>query len=84
MSALNAIVWVDHREALIASFSLGSSQTFEIHSHSPQRRIHRKAPEIGSGGAANDHDFFDEIAWSLTDVREVQIAPGNARTASET
>ncbi len=37
MSALNAIAWLDHREARIASFSLGSSQTFEIHRYSPQR-----------------------------------------------
>jgi stalled ribosome rescue protein Dom34 len=87
MSAGNvhAIVWLDHREARIASFSFDKSQVVEVHSHSPQRRIHRKAREIGSGKAADDHDFFDDIAESLADVREVLIAgPGNAKSAFET
>jgi stalled ribosome rescue protein Dom34 len=84
MSDVHAIVWLDHREARIASFSLGSSHLIEVHSHSPERRIHRKAREIGSGKAADDHDFFDEIAASLLDIREVIIAgPGNAKTAFE-
>lgn len=82
MSAVHAIAWLDHREARIASFSLGSSHLIEVHSHSPERRIHRKAREIGSGKAADDHRMFDEIAASLCDVREVLVAgPGNAKTA---
>jgi stalled ribosome rescue protein Dom34 len=85
MSDIHAIVWLDHREARIASFSLGSSHLIEVHSHSSERRIHRKAREIGSGKAADDHHFFDEIAASLVDIREVLIAgPGNAKTAFET
>jgi stalled ribosome rescue protein Dom34 len=82
---VHAIVWLDHREARIASFSFDKSRVFEVHSHSPERQIHRKAREIGSGKAADDHDFFDEIAESLADVREVLIAgPGNAKSAFET
>jgi stalled ribosome rescue protein Dom34 len=78
-------VWLDHREAHIASFSLGSSQLIEVHSHSPERRIHRKAREIGSGKAADDHNYFDEIAESLVNIHEVLLAgPGNAKTAFET
>ena len=85
MSDVHAIVWLDHREARIASFSFGKSRVFEVHSRSPERRIHRKAREIGSGKAADDHDFFDEIVNALTDIHEVVIAgPGNAKTAFET
>ena len=89
MRQVHAVVWLDHREARIASFSMGTSTMFEVHSNSPERRIHHnihhKANEIGSGKAADDHDFFDEVIASLTTTREVLIAgPGNAKTAFET
>ena len=82
MSQVHAIVWLDHLEATIVSFSLGSSNEIEVHSHSPERHIHRKAGSIGSGHAADDHRFFDEIAEALIGIHEVLIAgPGNAKTA---
>jgi stalled ribosome rescue protein Dom34 len=85
VSEIHAIVWLDHREARIASFSLGSSHLIEVHSHSAERRIHRTAREIGSGKAADDHRFFDDVVKALADSRQVLIAgPGNAKTAFET
>jgi len=85
MTQAHAIVWLDHREARIASFSIGKNELLEIHSQSPNRKIHRKAGSITSGHAADDHHFFDEIAASLGDIPEVLIAgPGNAKTAFET
>ena len=82
MSHVHAIVWLDHREARVICFSLGRSCEVEVHSQSPERRVHRKAGSIASGHAADDHQFFDEIAQSLGDVREVLISgPGNAKTA---
>ena len=85
MSYVHAIVWLDHREARIVRFSLGTSSEFVVHSHSPEQRIHHKAGSIGSGHAADDHRFFDEIVESLVGIHEVLIAgPGNAKTAFET
>lgn len=85
MSQVHAIVWLDHLEAMILSFSLGSSDEIEVHSHSPERHIHHKAGSIGSGHAADDHRFFDEIAEALVGIHAVLIAgPGNAKTAFET
>jgi len=85
MSAVHAIVWLDHREAKIISFSLGSTNTFGVHGHSPERNIHHKSGSIGSGHAADDHRFFDEVANSLAGIHEVLIAgPGNAKTAFTT
>lgn len=82
---VHAVVWLDHREARIASFSLCKSSMVEVHSNSPERRIHHKTNEIGSGKSADDHDFFDEIIASLTTTSEVLIAgPGNAKTAFAT
>jgi stalled ribosome rescue protein Dom34 len=85
MSQVHAIVWLDHLEATIVSFSLGSSNEIEVHSHSPERHIHHKAGSIGSGHAADDHHFFDEIIAALAGIHEVLIAgPGNAKTAFQT
>jgi len=84
MSQVHAVVWLDHRDARIASFSVGRTGAAEIHSHSPDRHIHRKAGSIASGHAPDDHDFFDDIAAALVGTREVLIAgPGNAKTAFE-
>ncbi|MEO7370986.1 MAG: translational machinery protein, partial [Ilumatobacteraceae bacterium] len=80
----HAIVWMDHREARIASFSVGKDDLIEVHSHSANRNIHRKSGSIDSGHAPDDHDFFDRIAAALVDTAEVLIAgPGNAKTAFE-
>ncbi len=85
MSQVHAIVWLDHLEATIVSFSLGSSNEVAVHSRGPERHIHRKAGSIGSGHVADDHRFFDEIAEALVGIREVLISgPGNAKTAFQT
>jgi stalled ribosome rescue protein Dom34 len=85
MSQAHAIVWLDHREARIAYFSIGKSGSLEVHSHSPHQNIHRKAGSFDSGHVPDDHQFFDEIAESLGGTNEVLIAgPGNAKTAFQT
>ncbi|HQZ32826.1 MAG TPA: hypothetical protein PK020_00305 [Ilumatobacteraceae bacterium] len=85
MTQAHAIVWLDHVEARIASFSIGKDELLEIHSQSPNRQIHRKAGSLSSGHAADDHHFFDEIVAGLHGIPEVLIAgPGNAKTAFET
>jgi len=85
MSQVHAIVWLDHLEARVVSFSLGTSSEIDVHSNSPERHIHHKAGSIGSGHAADDHHFFDEIVESLAGIHEVLIAgPGNAKTAFHT
>jgi len=85
MSHVHAIVWLDHREARVISFSLGASSETELHAQSDERRIHRKAGSIGSGHEPDDHHFFDAIAKSLVGIHEVLLSgPGNAKTAFET
>lgn len=86
MTHVHAIVWLDHRDARIISFSLGASSELAVHAHNADQHIHHKAGTIGSGhAAADDHHFFDEIAESLVGIHDVLIAgPGNAKTAFET
>jgi len=82
MSYVHAIVWLDHLHARVIGFSTGDGETVEIHSESSQRQLHRKSGKPGSGHAANDVTFFDDVAATLADGREILIAgPGTAKTA---
>lgn len=84
MTQVHAIVWLDHREAKTVGFSFDRSEAAEIHSQRTAGRIHRKSGVPGSGHAADDHRFFDEIAAAVADVSEVLITgPGTAKTAFE-
>ena len=44
IAQVHATVWLDHLEATVVSFSLGSSNEIEVHSHSPERHIHHRTP----------------------------------------
>ena len=85
MSPLHAIVWLDHHDARIITFSSGPSREINVHSDRSERQVHHKAGSVGSGHAPDDHHFFDEIVAAVAGVREVLIAgPGNAKTSFRT
>ncbi|HEX4982202.1 MAG TPA: hypothetical protein VFV63_10910 [Ilumatobacteraceae bacterium] len=91
MPYIHAIVWLDHLNARVIGFSPGKREAIEIHGQaarrpidgqSPRRLIHRKSGIPGSGHAADDLDFYDEVAEALHDMREVLITgPGTAKIA---
>ncbi|MFM2071865.1 MAG: hypothetical protein RLZZ623_2128 [Actinomycetota bacterium] len=84
MSKVHAIIWLDHVDAKVVSFSDGAAEASEIHSQSTQRKLHRKSGIPGSGHAPDDRHFFEEIVASVADVREVLITgPGTAKSAFE-
>jgi stalled ribosome rescue protein Dom34 len=85
MSQVHAIVWLDHHEAKVVSYSLDSSNFVEVHSEREDRRIHRRSGTIDSGKSSDDHRFFDEIAHELAGMRGILVlGPGNAKTAFAT
>ncbi len=82
MSQVHAIVWLDHLNARVIGFSAASGETIEIHSTTDHRQLHRKSGKPGSGHAADDVAFFDEVAGALADHREILITgPGTAKIA---
>jgi stalled ribosome rescue protein Dom34 len=82
MSHVHAVVWMDHRAAKVVGFSLDAAETVEVHSQREDGKLHRKSGRPGSGHAADDHRFFDEIVVALSGVREVLVTgPGTAKTA---
>lgn len=83
MSAhFHAVVWIDHREAKIFHFSASEADRVVVHPHNPTQHIHHKANTIGSGHAAEDQKFYDEVAKAITDAGSILIVgPGIAKTA---
>jgi hypothetical protein len=77
----HAVVWIDHREARIFHFNAEDVERLVLHPHDPTRHIHHKASAIGSGHAAEDQDFFHQVAAAIADAGEVLITgPANAKT----
>ena len=85
MTDTHAVVWLDHRDARIITFSRDHRETVEVHSDTEERRIHRKGGVVGSGHLADDHAFFDDVVAQVGNIREVLITgPGTAKTAFST
>ena len=78
----HAAIWIDHREARVFHFSPTDVETLVLHPDNPTRHIHHKANSIGSGHAAEDHNFFQAVVGAITDAGAVLITgPGNAKNA---
>ena len=58
----HAVVWIDHHEARVFHFSPTDIERLVLHPDHPTRHIHHKANSIGSGHAAEDHEFLQAVA----------------------
>ena len=77
----HAVVWIDHREARVFHFSPSDAEKLVLHPDNPTRHIHHKANSIGSGHAAEDHNFLEAVTQSIADAGAVLITgPANAKT----
>jgi stalled ribosome rescue protein Dom34 len=82
--ARHAVVWLDHAEATIISYTPRGSRTQVARSQLPPSRAHSDRGQSGSGHVRDDVEFFDEIARLIGDIPEVLIVgPGLAKTAFE-
>ena len=76
----HAVVWIDHHEARVFHFNPTDVERLVLHPDHPTRHIHHKANSIGSGHAAEDHDFLHAVAHSIADAGAVLITgPANAK-----
>ena len=77
----HAVVWIDHREARVFHFNASDADKLVVHPDHPARHLHHKANCIGSGHAAEDHDFLQRVAESIADAGVILITgPANAKT----
>jgi len=79
----HAIVWLDHRDALIIEFSAGDHRTMNIHSEAAQTKLHQKSGKPGSGHAPDDVQFFAAVVKAVTASEILVVGPGTAKSAFE-
>lgn len=76
----HAVIWIDHHEARVFHFSPSDVERLVLRPDRPTRHIHHKANSIGSGHAAEDHNFLQATAESVADAGAVLITgPANAK-----
>lgn len=82
MSTNHVVVWLDHAEAHVIHFTRDASETETIKTHSTHRHLHSKSGTIGSGHAAENTQYFNDIADALKGSLEILIVgPGNEKLA---
>lgn len=82
MSYQHAVVWLDHLRAVVIDFSIDKEHVHFVASDTEQRQLHRKSGTPGTGKAADDHVFFDNVVAEIGDAREILIVgPGTAKQA---
>lgn len=80
-SHYHAVIWIDHREARVFHFNVSEVDRAILHPHDPVRHIHHKANTIGSGHAAEDHEFLARVADAVSDAGAVLVTgPAGAKT----
>lgn len=77
----HALVWIDHREARVFHFNASDADKLVVHADHPTTDLHHKAHCIGSGHAAEDHDFLQRAAESIAYAGVILITgPANEKT----
>jgi stalled ribosome rescue protein Dom34 len=77
----HAVIWIDHREARVFHFNSTEIERLVVHPEHPTKHIHHKANCIGSGHAAEDHEYLAAVARAVADAGAVLITgPANAKT----
>jgi hypothetical protein len=78
----HAVVWLDHRNALVLGFGAGGETTRKTVKNDGPAHIHHKAGSIGSGHAPEPVAYLTAIADALAGFREILIL-GPAETKIE-
>lgn len=69
----HVVVWIDHREAHVQSFTRDESDGIHIMAHGTPRKIHHRSGSVGSGKWPEDHEFYSRVADSCVVAHEVLI-----------
>ena len=69
----HAVVWIDHRQARIFHFNASDADKLVVDPDNPVRHLHHKANSLGSGHAAEDHNFLEAAAKAVADAGAILI-----------
>ena len=82
MTHFHAVVWLDHREAKVFTFSPEDVEKLVIHPDNPAKHIHHKSGAMGPGHAKEDEHYYHAVAEALGQSGEILlVGPGQAKTA---
>jgi stalled ribosome rescue protein Dom34 len=80
MSHYHAVVWLDHVEAHVLHFTREDVQNKLVHGK-PHRHLHHKRGAQASGHAAEDPEYFRQVADALAGAEQILVVgPANAKT----
>ena len=80
MSFNHVVVWLDHAEAHVIHFNRDASESELLKTHSTHPHLHAKSGHLGSGRAAENAPYFDDIAAAVKDSSEILIiGPGSEK-----
>lgn len=78
----HAAVWIDHHEARIFSFDseVAAATQHTVRAHHSVVHLHHKANSLGSGHAAVDHAYLENVATAISDAQAILIVgPASAK-----
>ena len=81
MSHYHAVVWLDHAEAHVMHIAPDDVEKSIIHPNKAhQKHLHAKSGAVGSGRAAEDHNYYHAIAQALNGAQEILVVgPAQAK-----
>lgn len=80
MSTNHVVAWIDHAEAHIIHFTPESSEKEVIKTQSTHPHLHTKSGIPGSGHAAENASYFNDIANALKGSLEILVVgPGQEK-----
>jgi stalled ribosome rescue protein Dom34 len=80
MATRHAAVWIDHNEARIFHLTPESFEEEKIESPHAHTKLHRKTGTTTNGHAAEDQNYYHDVAQNLSGADEVLIVgPANAK-----
>ncbi len=80
MSFLHAVIWLDHKRAQVIRFGRDGSESKSVKHEGGERHLHHRRGTIGSGHAAEDPKYYEQIIAAIGDAKEWLVAgPANAK-----
>jgi stalled ribosome rescue protein Dom34 len=76
----HAVVWIDHHEAHMQSFTHDETERAFIKAHGKHRQVHHRKGSVGGAKAPEDNEFFARVAQALDGEHEVLVmGPAQAK-----
>lgn len=69
----HAVVWIDHNEAHVQSFTRDESDSALVRAHGQPSKVHHRKGSIGGAKAPEEREFFARIGEVLGSAHEVLV-----------